>query len=473
MGSSSRRQLCGCLFWTKVLIALLLSLAIMGYMSLLIYQRRDLALKNRIGSPDNPIFDFDNPAVAASCAAQPSTFQQRVINGQTFNVSQGGVLEPPDNVMFWGFHLDWSLDTPQRLTDRLGNRPPAIINAFVQINNTDLQRDMINWFAIETAKVKAMLELTVMVNVPITTITNDTLLALAEQMRYVNSVYGVPVILRFCHEMNGNWMLYYGMKPFEYVSTWRILYTYVHARTNLTAMLWNPNTGRGYPYTNPFYDEQVRPRPGDRNFALLDTNNNGQIDVNDDPYGPYWPGAEYVDWVGMSLYLYETNAAGLQTVVAPANYISDQINSNARPDLQFYNRFSDAFAKPMAFGETGAAVFTRPGANQAGITVTPPSIAEELAIKSSWWRQLFEVSEAGVGTGTALFPNLKAFVHFEEAKDEEQFAGGQNVVVFKDYRITEKPQIANQFIQDIEQRRVFYWADQLNYTCSGIVSINP
>jgi hypothetical protein len=35
---------------------------------------------------------------------------------------------------------------------------------------------------------------------------------------------------------------------------------------------------------------------------LLDTNNDGKIDMSDDPFMPYWPGEEAVDWVGMSVF---------------------------------------------------------------------------------------------------------------------------------------------------------------------------
>jgi hypothetical protein len=34
----------------------------------------------------------------------------------------------------------------------------------------------------------------------------------------------------------------------------------------------------------------------------LDTNSNGQVDAEDDPFTPFWPGSEYVDWVALSLY---------------------------------------------------------------------------------------------------------------------------------------------------------------------------
>jgi len=36
--------------------------------------------------------------------------------------------------------------------------------------------------------------------------------------------------------------------------------------------------------------------------TALDTNNNGQLDGGDDPYSPWYPGDDQVDWIGISLY---------------------------------------------------------------------------------------------------------------------------------------------------------------------------
>jgi hypothetical protein len=36
--------------------------------------------------------------------------------------------------------------------------------------------------------------------------------------------------------------------------------------------------------------------------AALDTNGDGQLTQADDPYAPYYPGDDFVDWIGLSLY---------------------------------------------------------------------------------------------------------------------------------------------------------------------------
>ncbi len=35
---------------------------------------------------------------------------------------------------------------------------------------------------------------------------------------------------------------------------------------------------------------------------MLDTNGDGKLDMSDDMYTPYYPGDEWVDWVGMSIF---------------------------------------------------------------------------------------------------------------------------------------------------------------------------
>lgn len=65
-------------------------------------------------------------------------------------------------------------------------------------------------------------------------------------------------------------------------------------------MLWAPGVGIGYPYLGEQYPMQCDIYPDE--CAALDTNGDGNITQSDDMYDPYWPGAEYVDFVGMSVY---------------------------------------------------------------------------------------------------------------------------------------------------------------------------
>ena len=78
-------------------------------------------------------------------------------------------------------------------------------------------------------------------------------------------------------------------------------------------MVWSPNIGEAYPWAEGGPSKPVTPET-----TSLDTNGDGLISEGvDDPYMPYWPGPEYVDWVGFSLYQYSYVESTLQTIARP------------------------------------------------------------------------------------------------------------------------------------------------------------
>jgi beta-mannanase len=96
--------------------------------------------------------------------------------------------------------------------------------------------------------------------------------------RYADQVraYGGPVFLETLHEMNGNWYPWGGTvngnTPADYVAAWRHLHDVFQAEgaTNVT-WTWTPN-GETVPNTAA---------------------NRAEV---------YWPGARYVDWIGIDSY---------------------------------------------------------------------------------------------------------------------------------------------------------------------------
>jgi hypothetical protein len=78
----------------------------------------------------------------------------------------------------------------------------------------------------------------------------------------------------------------FGMRPIEMKRAWIKMTTAVRAATNMTAMIWSPNIGNGYPfgYTTVGLDAA--------NFAALDTNGDKALTQDDDPYRPFYPGKE-------------------------------------------------------------------------------------------------------------------------------------------------------------------------------------
>jgi len=160
----------------------------------------------------------------------------------------------------------------------------------------------------------------------------------------------------------------------------------------------------------------------------LDTNRDGNFDDKDDPYSPFYPGDEYVDWVGTSIYHYGTNWPWIDNVVPQADSFESKLNYG-----NFYSTYAVTRNKPVAIAETGATYHVRMLSSGATIDQGPGA----LAIKQAWWRQSI--------TSKSLldkYPKVKLFCLFEFAKNEE--------LTFRDFRIAHDNSILNAFREDFK-----------------------
>jgi hypothetical protein len=122
---------------------------------------------------------------------------------------------------------------------------------------------------------------------------------------------GAPILLRYASEMNGDWMPYSG-NPDEYIRKWRLVYRVMHETAPNVVVIWCPF---GVP----------------RSTIPL-----------------YYPGDEYVDWVGVNIYAVVYN-----------NGDRKQPATDTQMDqLRFiYNLYADR--KPIAVCEYAATHFCR------------------------------------------------------------------------------------------------------------------
>jgi len=95
---------------------------------------------------------------------------------------------------------------------------------------------------------------------------------------------GIPVFLRFASEMNGEWVPWYG-DPKKYIEKFRLVHDIMAEEAPNVAMVWSPN---------------FLPR---------------------DNIDPYYPGDEYVDWVGFSLYIIPFSHGELKLGGNPIDYL--------------------------------------------------------------------------------------------------------------------------------------------------------
>jgi hypothetical protein len=337
-------------------------------------------------------------------AAPQSTVQPEDTQRPVCQVVDRAALVPADGALF-GVNLDFQAKPLARFADDLVHKPAVSVSftgfPYTDQEKIDLQR------AVEQIRANGqMMLLTLEPMGGLASVTPEAAAALAADLAQFNED-GVPVIVRFAHEMNGSWYAW-SQQPELYVKAFRTIAEAVHAKAPGSAMMWAPNYGGGYPFAGGQYEAKA----GSADFAALDTDGNGVLNMTDDAYAPYYPGDDAVDWVGMSLYHWGAEHPwGENELPEPAKF-ADQLtgnyvgaNGDDSPLPDFYRVYGQDHGKPVAVPET-ASLFA-PGAGGEG----------ELAIKQAWWRQVFDA-------GTAeRFPQLKMVNWFEWDKQEVEVNG--------------------------------------------------
>jgi hypothetical protein len=315
------------------------------------------------------------------------------------HVADAAAIVPTEGVLF-GVNLDWQNETLAQYRDEL-THSPAVATQF-----SDLPYDAQHWDWIASAAVQArgansVLLLTLEPNDGLAAVNDEVIARLVKDLRGLND-QGTAVVLRLAHEMNGSWYAW-GQQPTTYVATYRKVAQAVHQGAPGTAMMWAPNYGGGYPFAGGAY----LAKPGTPDFTALDTNHDGKLTMADDPYAPYYPGDDAVDWVGMSVYHWGNkhpwgaNAvpeAGKFAAMLTGTYSGSVGDETSVPN--FYAIFAEQHHRPMAVTETAA--FYAPAAG--GVA--------ELAVKQAWWQQVFS------SENPQRFPMLKMINWFEWNKHE-------------------------------------------------------
>jgi hypothetical protein len=360
--------------------------------------------------------------VAVALAAGGLTAARSIETPQRFPVLADGKT-------YFGVQLDSEFDTVAGYASRLGSTP-AVYGRYVDFPLSAEEEGAVSEEVQELADHRSSFMLTLEPRQGLAAVTPEALTALTSSLTSWNQK-GVPVMVRFGHEMNGSWYAW-GQQPAAYIEKFRKVAAAVHKAPS-SAMLWSPNEGAGYPYTGGPYEA----RPGTPDFQAVDTNDDGKLTVKDDPYAPYWPGDDAVDWVGITLYHFGKaypwgeNAVperGKLAAKITGTFKSAYTNDTDVPD--FYKDYADGHRKPFALSETGAFYNT---SRSDGAT--------ELAIKEAWWTQLFDPGLQ------RRFPRLKMALWFEHSKTENQ--PGNPVV---DWRATVTPQIRDPFVRALPDR---------------------
>lgn len=323
---------------------------------------------------------------------------------------------PPAGKADFGVQLDHGFDTITGYADRLGSIP-ALYGRYVNFPLSAADQGVIASDVQELAPLESSLMLTLEPRKDLNDVTPQSLQDLTENLIKWNRK-GVPVLVRFAHEMNGSWYPW-AQQPSLFIEKFRQVAAAVHQAPS-SATLWSPNEGAGYPFLG---GEHVVPT-GSTDMHDMDTNGDGKVTGDDDPYAPYWPGDDAVDWVGLSLYHFgKAYPWGENTIPERGKlaakilgtFKSDYVDDTAVPD--FYEKYAEGHEKPFAISETGAFFNT-----------SRTDGAPDLAVKQAWWEQLFDPELK------KQFPRLQLVVWFELFKQERQ--PGNPVV---DWRTTASP----------------------------------
>jgi hypothetical protein len=368
-------------------------------------------------APAIPQATATGSAAAAASAAAPSIACAPPTN---LSADLGHLVRNgPGSGVWVGMNLDWGAETVADVTNELGS-PPATVVSFVSFPLTQDDVTNLQAAANQARDAGAVLVVTLQPWGGLSSVTDQAIADVAQRLAAFGTE-GVATIVRFAHEMNGTWYPW-SQDPGAYVAVFRRVADAVHATAPTAAMLWAPNQGEGYPFTGG----QFRAIPGGAAARALDTNGDGRLDSGDDPYAPYWPGAAYVDWVGMSLYNWGTTYPwGANTVPAAGKFarmISGLPTAGGVAVPDFYADYAQRYSKPLAIVETAA--LYRPGGGGAA----------ESAIKTAWVAQVFSANTR------SRFPLLRMVNWFDWRKLETEV----NAVV--DWRITANPALRAAFL---------------------------
>ena len=218
----------------------------------------------------------------------------------------------------------------------------------------------------------------------------------------------------------------------DFLQSWKwVVGTIRNATKNSpnVAFIWAPNSGNGYPFLLGKYLISN----DSSQFYLLDTNQDQILDIKgriskvigiDDPYSPYYPGDEWVDWVGFSIYHYGKEYPWEQNVLPlPGKFESIMVGDLAyNATFHFYEMFSGSGqggapvsasrgGKPFIVTETGATYHLAKLDGRYWYSLDPGP--GRTAIKKAWWSQYLN------STFLDLYPKLKAISTFEFTKFEE------------------------------------------------------
>lgn len=312
----------------------------------------------------------------------------------------------------WGTRLDWQTDSTRAYTDRLG-APPVVVAKAVPVPFTPDAELYAGQFLDQAAAVGAVPLMELVPDGPLADLDEGAVSTVADELRQLTAARDVPLLLAFAPEMNAPWRPY-GQDPAAFLDRYRAVAQAVRDIPGLR-LVWMPAQGTDYPFRSAAQAAAVD--PGVR--TAMDTDGDGALTGADDPYQPYYPGDDVVDWAALSLTWGNPDDTVSPNVAPAAGAFASAVT--AADGFGFLDRYVSGPEHPLLV-TTGVRYV--PGAGGA----------TALDVKQGWWRQ-------AVGyPGTATVPGLAAVVWSETT-------GGSGTL---DGRVTDPPDLAAALRADLE-----------------------
>jgi hypothetical protein len=315
---------------------------------------------------------------------------------------------PPRGTVWFGPSLDWSNDSAAAYQRRLGAEA-SLVGGSIGYPLTPTSQVLLEDLSRQSAGVGAVAVVTLEPKT-LTGLTQDDAESLASTLGAATARDGSFLIVRFAPEMNGSWAPW-GQQPLAYIDAFRAVAEAVHDSTDAARMLWAPSYGGGYPFSDAVNSTTTlvneAPPIDAETLPYLDTDGDGEVTSLDDPYGPYYPGDDFVDWVGLTMLRYGVAPTFGANSYPEAGELDDRFKERFGYDddsrrSTFYVRFAGQRKKPFLL-TTGAMHQTGAEGSTEGV------------LKRAWLRQV-------VGA-VASRPRLKAVQWLEEVRAEPAVGG--------------------------------------------------
>ena len=188
MAKSPRQRICNLIFVMKALLAIILGVAGLAIQGYFVYEKYGIGSALKANELKPIVID----PTLAECQAIPNRAR----------------MEPTSGKLMFGFHIDWQQTTPKKFRDLIGFAP-AVINAFLRMDPTTspiIDYPNFDWHGQEVRNIGGILSLTIE-PIAMAQITDSMIAELADRCLMINEKYGVPMMLRFGHEMNGKFQI--------------------------------------------------------------------------------------------------------------------------------------------------------------------------------------------------------------------------------------------------------------------------